>query len=322
MKAGRGTFGAARAFPIRERCLLGSSTRQALAPSDSVVRKSVGAPPLGDLFGTARTVPFDRSARRSFRPPDPRGRSGPTRKLARAPTCVNLTEGFAPQRIHRVRAGSGTENAPRQRVTRRLGGSAGSSSDADRRISAGATASYRVISAHPSRRRTSPARSPTKIRDANANPIEQTETDAKVNAPPAVFNGCHRQPRKASCDATRSVIARSIQRTSSTRRPRHRNERRSELECCEAVEHSLDRKKLVSVGEPLRSPAESRVVPARRPGDPWEVLRERGLSHSAARWFRPLYQGVQPRSMPEELPESALPRTDGAWGQGSPWRPR
>ena len=124
-KAGRGTFGAARAFPIRERCLLGSSTRQALAPSDSVVRKSVGAPPLGDLFGTARTVPFDRSARRSFRPPDPRGRSGPTRKLARAPTCVNLTEAFAPQRIHHVRAGSGTENAPTQRVTRRRGGSTG-----------------------------------------------------------------------------------------------------------------------------------------------------------------------------------------------------
>jgi hypothetical protein len=121
MKAGRGTFGAARAFPIRERCLLGSSTRQALAPSDSVVRKSVGAPPLGDLFGTARTVPFDRSARRSFRPPDPRGRSGPTRKLARAPTCVNLTEAFAPQRIHHVRAGSRTQNAPRQRVTRRGG---------------------------------------------------------------------------------------------------------------------------------------------------------------------------------------------------------
>jgi hypothetical protein len=120
MKAGRGTFGAARAFPIRERCLLGPSTRQALAPSDSVGRKSVGAPPLGDLFGTARTVPFDRSARRSFRPPDPRGRSGPTRKLARAPTCVNLTEGSAPQRIRHVRAGSGTENAPAQRVTRRV----------------------------------------------------------------------------------------------------------------------------------------------------------------------------------------------------------
>jgi len=144
MKAGRGTFGAARAFPIRERCLLGSSTRQALAPSDSVGRKSVGAPPLGDLFGTARTVPFDRSARRSFRPPDLRGRSGPTRKLARAPTCVNLTEAFAPQRIHHVRAGSGTENAPRQRVTRRRCGSTGPSSEGNSCFPAGATTSNRV----------------------------------------------------------------------------------------------------------------------------------------------------------------------------------
>ena len=87
----------------------------------SVDRSSVGAPPTGDLFGAARAVPFDRSVRRSFRPPDPRGRSGPTRKLARAPTCVNLTEVSAAQRIHGVRAGSGAENAPRQRVTQRDG---------------------------------------------------------------------------------------------------------------------------------------------------------------------------------------------------------
>ncbi len=180
MKAGRGTFGAARAFPIRERCLLSSSTRHALAPSDSVVRKSVGAPPLGDLFGTARTVPFDRSARRSFRPPVPRGRSGPTRKLARAPTCVNLTEAFAPQRIHHVRAGSRTQNAPRQRVTRRKGGSAGPAERRGRPLSGRRDdVAPRRINASTSRSRTSPARSPTHIRDVNGNDIERIQTVAE-----------------------------------------------------------------------------------------------------------------------------------------------
>src|SRR5436190_2050338 len=35
-KTDRGTFGAARAFPIRERCLLGTSVRQRVVPSNPV----------------------------------------------------------------------------------------------------------------------------------------------------------------------------------------------------------------------------------------------------------------------------------------------
>jgi hypothetical protein len=228
MKAGRGTFGAARAFPIRERCLLSSSTRQALAPSDPVVRKSVGAPPLGDLFGTARTVPFDRSARRSFRPPDPRGRSGPTRKLARAPTCVNLTEGFAPQRIHHVRAGSGTENAPIQRVTRRGGGSSGTA-ERWRRPAFGParrhrTASHQCISITITNI-TEQHRRVKQIRDADENEIEQT---GRINTPPAAVNDATVVGVKMSRSPTRRMRSRLDARGSSTPRTPHPPQPRAE----------------------------------------------------------------------------------------------
>src|SRR5207342_1940245 len=53
---GRGTFGAAHAFPIRERFLLGSSTRQKVAPSDPDSREPSPPPPRWNALGDSRPL--------------------------------------------------------------------------------------------------------------------------------------------------------------------------------------------------------------------------------------------------------------------------
>jgi len=94
---GRGTFGAAHAFPIRERCLLGSSTRQKVAPSDPdsrerrLLRIGDASPGLAPLRCSTSTNAA--SASRSLRP------LGTGAKSSHAPsTCQRDESNWAARR--------------------------------------------------------------------------------------------------------------------------------------------------------------------------------------------------------------------------------
>jgi hypothetical protein len=113
---GRGTFGSAHAFPIRERCLLGSPTRQKLAPSDPDSREPAPPPSRWNALGDSR--PLVRSTRRKrFPPPDPSGRSGPERNVATSLGPVNAMRAVGLQGDPDDVAGSGAGLHDEERVT-------------------------------------------------------------------------------------------------------------------------------------------------------------------------------------------------------------
>jgi hypothetical protein len=113
---GRGTFGSAHAFPIRERCLLGSSTRQKVAPSDPDSREPMPPPSRWNALGDSR--PLVRSTRRKrFPPPDPSGRSGPERNVATSLEPVNAMRAVGLQGDPNDVAGRGARVHDEERVT-------------------------------------------------------------------------------------------------------------------------------------------------------------------------------------------------------------
>jgi hypothetical protein len=113
---GRGTFGSAHAFPIRERCLLGSSTRQKVAPSDPDSREPV-PPPLGGTLSGTRAPSSDPTRRKRFPSPDPSGRSGPERNVATSLGPVNAMRVVGLQGDPNDVAGSGARVHEQERVT-------------------------------------------------------------------------------------------------------------------------------------------------------------------------------------------------------------
>ena len=121
---GRGTFGAAHAFPIRERCLLGSSTRQKVVPSNS------GDPSCGcpvRVGGRSRGLAPPRSpaspeallASRSLRPLGTGANSSDEHS-----TCQRGDAGWA-QAVPSDVAGSGARTRNEERVTNDLRSVAG-----------------------------------------------------------------------------------------------------------------------------------------------------------------------------------------------------
>jgi hypothetical protein len=116
---GRGTFGSAHAFPIRERCLLGSSTRQKVAPSDPDSREPAPPPSRWNALGDSR--PLVRSTRRKrFPPPDPSDRSGPERNVTTSLMPVNAMRAVGLQGDPNDVAGSGARLRDEERVTNDL----------------------------------------------------------------------------------------------------------------------------------------------------------------------------------------------------------
>ena len=99
---GRGTFGAAHAFPIRERCLLGSSTRQKVVPSNSGIRvagaPSVSAGDLGIAPPRSPASPEALPASRSLRPLGTGANSSDEHS-----TCQRGDAGWAASRSERCR---------------------------------------------------------------------------------------------------------------------------------------------------------------------------------------------------------------------------